>query len=99
MRQAPSRPEQSSGVPAQEPRARRVERADPESPRVRAQQLGDAGAHVGLICDGAGPTYLLKHWARDRQRGPRLPLELLVSRSITDWRLLLALVLLLRLPI
>ena len=46
--------------------------------------LGDAGAHVGLICDGAGPTYLLKHWARDRQRGPRLPLELLVKKQTQD---------------
>lgn len=43
--------------------------------------LGDAGAHVGLICDGAGPTYLLKHWARDRTRGPKLPLEMLVHKQ------------------
>ena len=43
---------------------------------VRGYWLGrDAGAHVGLICDGAGPTFLLKHWARDRTRGPKLPLE------------------------
>jgi N-acyl-D-aspartate/D-glutamate deacylase len=46
--------------------------------------LGDAGAHVGLICDGAGPTYLLKHWARDRRRGPKLPLELLVKKQTQD---------------
>ena len=46
--------------------------------------LGDAGAHVGLICDGAGPTYLLKHWARDRTRGPQLPLELLVRKQTYD---------------
>jgi len=46
--------------------------------------LGDAGAHVGLICDGAGPTYLLKHWARDRRRGPKLPLELLVKKQTLD---------------
>ncbi|MES2714124.1 MAG: amidohydrolase family protein [Pseudomonadota bacterium] len=46
--------------------------------------LGDAGAHVGLICDAAGPTYLLKHWARDRQRGPRLPLEQLVKKQTLD---------------
>jgi N-acyl-D-amino-acid deacylase len=43
--------------------------------------LGDAGAHVGLICDGAGPTYLLKHWARDRTRGPKLPIEMLVHKQ------------------
>jgi N-acyl-D-aspartate/D-glutamate deacylase len=46
--------------------------------------LGDAGAHVGLICDGAGPTFLLKHWARDRTRGPKLPLELLVKKQTQD---------------
>ena len=46
--------------------------------------LGDAGAHVGLICDGAGPTFLLKHWARDRSRGPKLPLELLVKKQTLD---------------
>ena len=43
--------------------------------------LGDAGAHVGLICDGAGPTYLLKHWARDRTRGAKLPIEMLVHKQ------------------
>jgi N-acyl-D-aspartate/D-glutamate deacylase len=46
--------------------------------------LGDAGAHVGLICDGAGPTFLLKHWARDRSRGPRLSLEALVKKQTKD---------------
>jgi N-acyl-D-aspartate/D-glutamate deacylase len=46
--------------------------------------LGDAGAHVGLICDGAGPTFLLKHWARDRKRGPGLPLEALVKKQTRD---------------
>jgi N-acyl-D-aspartate/D-glutamate deacylase len=40
--------------------------------------LGDGGAHVGTICDGSFPTTLLVHWARDRTRGPKLPLELLV---------------------
>ncbi len=46
--------------------------------------LGDAGAHVGLICDGAGPTFLLQHWARDRTRGPKLPLEQLVKKQTQD---------------
>ena len=46
--------------------------------------LGDSGAHVGLICDGAGPTFLLKHWARDRTRGPKLPLEALVKKQTQD---------------
>jgi len=35
----------------------------------------DGGAHCGLICDASFPTYLLTHWARDRSRGPKLPLE------------------------
>ncbi len=37
--------------------------------------LSDGGAHCGLICDASMPTYLLTHWARDRSRGPRLPVE------------------------
>lgn len=36
--------------------------------------LGDGGAHYGLICDSSYPTYVLTHWARDRQ-GDRLTLE------------------------
>jgi len=40
--------------------------------------LGDAGAHCGYICDASYPTYLIKHWARERTRGPKLPIEFLV---------------------
>jgi N-acyl-D-aspartate/D-glutamate deacylase len=40
--------------------------------------LGDGGAHVGYICDASYPTFLLTHWARDRDRGPKLSLEFLV---------------------
>jgi N-acyl-D-aspartate/D-glutamate deacylase len=40
--------------------------------------LGDAGAHCGYICDASYPTYLIKHWARERSRGERLSLEFLV---------------------
>jgi N-acyl-D-aspartate/D-glutamate deacylase len=43
--------------------------------------LSDAGAHCGAICDGGTPTFMLTHWARDRRRGPRLPLELVVHRQ------------------
>ena len=46
--------------------------------------LGDGGAHVGLISDGSFPTTLLAHWARDRKRGERLPLEWLVKRQTAD---------------
>jgi N-acyl-D-amino-acid deacylase len=41
--------------------------------------LGDGGAHCGLLCDASVPTYMLSHWARDRSRGDRLPLELAVN--------------------
>ena len=37
--------------------------------------LADGGAHVGLICDGAMPTFLLTHWVRDRTRGETISLE------------------------
>jgi N-acyl-D-aspartate/D-glutamate deacylase len=43
--------------------------------------LSDAGAHCGAICDGGMPTFMLTHWARDRSRGPRLPLEHIVHRQ------------------
>ena len=43
--------------------------------------IGDAGAHVGTICDASYPTFLLTHWARDRTRGEQLPLEFLVNKQ------------------
>lgn len=43
--------------------------------------LSDGGAHCGAICDGGMPTFMLTHWVRDRQRGPRLPLEYIVHRQ------------------
>jgi N-acyl-D-aspartate/D-glutamate deacylase len=46
--------------------------------------LGDAGAHVGLISDGSFPTFLVSHWARDRVRGEKLPLERLVRSQTAD---------------
>jgi N-acyl-D-aspartate/D-glutamate deacylase len=46
--------------------------------------LGDGGAHVGTICDASFPSTLLTHWVRDRTRGERLPLELVVRRQCHD---------------
>jgi N-acyl-D-aspartate/D-glutamate deacylase len=46
--------------------------------------LSDGGAHYGFICDASFPTYLLTHWARDRSRGERIPLELLVKWQTQD---------------
>ncbi len=43
--------------------------------------LGDAGAHVKLICDGSAPTTQLTHWTRDRSRGPQLPLEFIIEKQ------------------
>ena len=46
--------------------------------------VADGGAHVGVICDASAPTFLLTHWARDRTRGPKLPLEFLVRKHTRD---------------
>ncbi len=43
--------------------------------------LSDAGAHVNLIFDAVAPTYQLTHWVRDRSRGDRLPIELVVHKQ------------------
>ena len=40
--------------------------------------LGDGGAHCGVLCDASLPTFMLTHWARDRSRGERIPLEQVV---------------------
>lgn len=45
---------------------------------------GDGGAHVATICDAGAPTFMLTHWVRDRTRGPRLPLELIVKKQTSD---------------
>jgi N-acyl-D-aspartate/D-glutamate deacylase len=44
--------------------------------------LGDGGAHCGIVCDASMTTFMLTHWARDRRRGPRIPLETAV-RALT----------------
>ncbi len=46
--------------------------------------LGDGGAHVAQIVDASMPTYMLTHWARDRERGPGLPLEFVVKRLTSE---------------
>jgi N-acyl-D-aspartate/D-glutamate deacylase len=46
--------------------------------------LSDGGAHCGVICDASIPTFMLSHWVRDRDRGERLPLELVVSKMTRD---------------
>jgi N-acyl-D-aspartate/D-glutamate deacylase len=46
--------------------------------------LGDGGAHVGMICDGSFPTYMLTHWTRDRSRGDKLPLSWVIKAQCRD---------------
>ncbi|MCZ6713207.1 MAG: amidohydrolase family protein [Deltaproteobacteria bacterium] len=58
-------------------------RAMLEHPRS-AFGLGDGGAHCGAICDASMTTFLLTHWVRDRERGPRLPLEWAVRKMTHD---------------
>jgi N-acyl-D-aspartate/D-glutamate deacylase len=43
--------------------------------------LSDGGAHCGLICDASMTTFNLTHWARDRTRGEKLPLEYVVQQQ------------------
>ena len=43
--------------------------------------LSDAGAHVNMIFDGVAGTYQMIHWARDRKRGPTIPLQHLVHKQ------------------
>jgi N-acyl-D-aspartate/D-glutamate deacylase len=47
---------------------------------MSALGLSDGGAHCGVICDASMPTFMLAHWARDRDRGEKLPLPVAVSK-------------------
>jgi N-acyl-D-amino-acid deacylase len=51
---------------------------------ISVHGVGDAGAHVGLVCDATMSTYMLTHWVRDRSRGRRLPIEQAVRRMTQD---------------
>jgi N-acyl-D-aspartate/D-glutamate deacylase len=46
--------------------------------------LSDGGAHCGVIADAGMPTFILTHWARDRVKGERFPLEFLVRKLSSD---------------
>lgn len=46
--------------------------------------LSDGGAHCGVIADAGMPTFILTHWARDRSKGERFPLEFLVRKLSSD---------------
>ena len=46
--------------------------------------LADGGAHLGIVCDASMPTYLLTHWTRDRTRGARVPIEMIVRKQCRE---------------
>jgi len=46
--------------------------------------ISDAGAHLAIFQDGTSPTSMISFWARDRTRGPKLPLELCVQKQARD---------------
>ena len=46
--------------------------------------LSDGGAHLPLVCDGGITTFQLSFWARDRTRGPTLPVEKVVNKLTGD---------------
>jgi len=45
--------------------------------------LSDGGAHVGTICDASFTTFLMTHWARDREHG-RIPIERIIQMQAHD---------------
>ena len=46
--------------------------------------LGDGGAHLKVTCDASLPTFHLSFWARDRTRGPKLPVEMMVRKLTSE---------------
>ncbi len=46
--------------------------------------LSDGGAHCSSIVDASVPSWMLIHWGRDRTRGEKLPLEMLVKRQTSE---------------
>jgi N-acyl-D-aspartate/D-glutamate deacylase len=46
--------------------------------------LSDGGAHCSSIVDASVPSWMLMHWVRDRSRGERLPLEMVVRRQTSE---------------
>ena len=46
--------------------------------------LADGGAHCGAVCDAGMPTFMLTHWARDRTRGPTIPLVEIIRRQTSE---------------
>ncbi len=50
--------------------------------------LADGGAHMRFVCDAPMTTFQLAFWARDRKRGPTLPVEVIINKiTATNARL------------
>jgi len=46
--------------------------------------LGDGGAHYGMICDAAYPTYFLKHWVGHSDPAKRIDLPTAIRKLARD---------------
>ena len=46
--------------------------------------LSDGGAHCGVLVDASVPTYMVSYFTRDRERGPKLPVEFVVHKLTQD---------------
>jgi N-acyl-D-aspartate/D-glutamate deacylase len=46
--------------------------------------FNDAGAHTKIQCEATAPTTMMTFWCRDRTRGPKLPIELVVKKQTLD---------------
>ncbi|MDF2694009.1 MAG: D-aminoacylase, partial [Labilithrix sp.] len=51
--------------------------------RLALLGLSDGGAHVGTVCDASFPTFMLTHWAKNRERG-RFTVEQVVKMLTHD---------------
>jgi N-acyl-D-amino-acid deacylase len=65
-------------------RRRRRRSARCSCTRPRCSAWPTAAPTCGTICDASMPTFMLTHWTRDRSRGERLPLELVVKKQTRD---------------
>merc|ERR1719511_651867 len=46
--------------------------------------FADGGAHMMMQCEATTPTTMLTHWVRDRTRGERLPIEMVVRKQTSE---------------
>uniref|UniRef100_A0A7S1S077 Amidohydrolase 3 domain-containing protein n=1 Tax=Alexandrium catenella TaxID=2925 RepID=A0A7S1S077_ALECA len=46
--------------------------------------FADGGAHMAVQCEATTPTTMLTHWVRDRTRGQKLPIEMVVRKQTAE---------------